>query len=80
MFQTASYMAMTTIFSYPSYNYALPHWKYVLRCCEKCPRIDLPSPESDHHNSNVSPRISFRVYQHIARCNVYGRRPFNENK
>ena len=31
-------------------KYALPHWKCVLRCCAQCPRIDLPSPESDHKN------------------------------
>ena len=44
------------------------------------PRIDLPSPESDQHNSNVMQTTCFHVYQHISRCIVHGRRPFNENK
>ena len=46
----------------------------------KCPQIDLKSPESDKHNSNVSPTISFHVYQHIECCTVFYRTPFNENK
>ena len=44
------------------------------------PRIDLPSPESDQHNSNAIPTISFHIYQHISHCNVHYRHPFNEKK
>ena len=58
----------------------LPHWKCVLTCCAQCPRIDLPSPESDKHNSNVTPIILFHVYKHISRCTVHVRCPFNEKK
>ena len=46
MFQTASDMEMENICAYPSLKYALPHWKCVLRCCVKFPRIDLTNPES----------------------------------
>ena len=35
MFQTASDMAMAKMCSYPTSKYALPHWKYILRCCKK---------------------------------------------
>ena len=79
-FQTASDMVMAKICTYPSSNYALPHWIFVLRCCVQCPWIDHPSPESDKHNSTFIPRICFRVYQHITRFTVYFRLPLNENK
>ena len=65
---------------YPSSNYTLTHDKYFMRWCENFPRMDLPGPESDQHNSNFTPTIQFHVYQHIARCNLHGRRPFNDNK
>ena len=50
MFQTDSDTTMVTMCEYPSSNYALPHWKCVLRCCTKCPCIDLPCTKSDHKN------------------------------
>ena len=52
----------------------------MLQCCAKCPRIDIPIPESDHHNSNVRPKICFHVYKLIKRCNMHGIHPLNENK
>ena len=45
MFQTESDMAISTICEYLPSKYALPHWKYVLRCCAKFPHIYLPSLE-----------------------------------
>ena len=36
--------------AYLSSKYESPHWACFLRCCEKCSRIDLPSPESNQHN------------------------------
>ena len=65
-------------FAYPLSKYTLPHWECVLCFCVKFPRIDLPSTESYHHNSNVSPTICFHVYQHISHCTVHGRHPFNK--
>ena len=61
VFKTASTVAMATMFSYPTSKYALLHWKCVFRCCAYCPCIDILSPESDQHNSNVIPTISFCV-------------------
>ena len=80
MFQISSDMAMETMCAYPSSNFAFPHWKYVFHCCAQFTQIDLPSPESYKHNSNVSPTISFHVYQHIASCNMNGRYHLNEKK
>ena len=44
MFQTESDMEIAKMCAYTPQKHALPHWKCVLRCCEKCPRIDIPSP------------------------------------
>ena len=59
-------------------NMHLPHWKCVLQCCEIFPCIYLPSPESDHQNSHVSPTIFFCVHHLIAHCTMHGRHPFNK--
>ena len=61
---------MVKMCAYSSSKYALPYWKLLLRCCAQFPRIYLPIPESDQHNSNVSPKISFHVYQkfHVLPC------------
>ena len=80
VFHTASDMAMATMCEYLSSIYALPHWKCVLCYCAQCPQINIPSTESDQHNSNVIPIMQLHCYQHIARCNVRVRRPFNEKK
>ena len=33
--------------AYPQSDYALPHWKCVMRCCAKCPSVNLPDQETD---------------------------------
>ena len=43
MFQTAYDMEMERMCTYPSSNYALPHLKYILRCCVQFPLIDIPN-------------------------------------
>ena len=35
----SSDMANATMFSNPHSDYALPHWKFLLRCCAYCPCI-----------------------------------------
>ena len=77
MSKIASDMAVEIFYEYPSSKYALPHWKCVMNCCAKCPCIDIPSPESDQHNSNVSPTIRFYVYHPIKCRDVHGRSPSN---
>ena len=79
IFQTASDIAMAKICAYTSSNYVLPHWKCFFSCYSQCLCMDLPSPESDQQNSNISSTIPFHVYQHIENCIVYGRRPISEN-
>ena len=42
MFQTAYGIAMEKMCAYQSSNYALPHWKCVLRFCAQRTQIYLP--------------------------------------
>ena len=73
IYQTASDMAMATIFSYPTSQQTLPHWNSMLFCCEQCTCIDIPSQESYKLHSNKCSTISFNVYNLIARCTVHRR-------
>ena len=57
MFQTAYDMAMSTMCAYPSSRYALPHWKFEMRCCAKLSCIYLPTPKSNQNIFHVSPKI-----------------------
>ena len=36
-------MATTTMCTFPSAQHDLPHWKFVLHYCAKCPSIVIPS-------------------------------------
>ena len=80
IFKTASDMDIEKMCAYLSSKYALPHWKCVMSCCAQYPSIDIPSPELDQHNSDVSPPIIFHVYHPISWCTVHSRLPFNEKK
>ena len=80
IYATSADMAMHTICAYPPSQNVLPHWKYVLYCCFKFPRIYLSDQEPDRHNYNESPSIRFHIYHLISRCTVHGRRPLNEKK
>ena len=80
IYQTVYGMVVAIMCSYPPSQHAFSPWKYVLCCCAKCPRIDLPSQESDKHHSNSCPTIGFHVYYVIACCTVHGICPLDENK
>ena len=61
-------MANATMCVYPQSDNLLPHWKCVLRCCAKCPCVDIPDQETDDRYSENSPSIRFQIYHIIARC------------
>ena len=61
-------MANATMCAYSQSDHALPHWKYVLLCCVKCPSIHLPEQETYDQYSNTSTSIRFHIYHLIARC------------
>ena len=64
----------------PHSDRVLPHWKCVLRCCVKCPSINLPDQETDDHYSNTSPSIRFHIYHIVAHCTTHGRIMLNDKK
>ena len=73
-------MAKAKICAYSQLDHALPHWKCLLRCCSKCPSINLSDQETDDHYPNTSPSISFHIYHLIARCTKHGRLSLTDNK
>ena len=66
-------MSKSTMCALSQSDHALPHWKCVLRCCDKCPSINLPDQEIDYQYPDTSPSIRFHVYHIIARCKKHGR-------
>ena len=51
--------------AYPQYEYALTHWKRVLRYCDNCPCINILDQETDNHYLDTTPSIRFHIY-HIS--------------
>ena len=73
-------MAKATMCANSQSDHALPHWKCVLRCCAKCPRINIPDQETYDNHTNPSTSIRFHVYHLIARCTKYGGLPLTYKK
>ena len=80
IYSKESDMKKATICAYPQPDHALPHWKYVMRCCAKFPIINLPDQETDDKYSNTSPSIHFHIYHLILRCSTHGSLPLNDKK
>ena len=57
----------------PQSDNAVPHWKFLLRCCAQCPSINIPDQETDDKHPNPSPSIRFHIYHLIACCTKHGR-------
>ena len=72
IYATASDMTNSTMCTYPWSEHALPHWKFLLRCCADCPCINLPDQETDNNSSDTTPSILFHIYHIIARCTARG--------
>ena len=47
IYAKSSDMSNTTMCAYPHSDNALPHWKFVLQCCDNCPCINLPDQETN---------------------------------
>ena len=80
IYAKASDMEKATMFTYPHSDHALPHWKCVLRCCSKCPCINLPERETENQYSETTPSIRFHIYHIITRCTGHGRIQFTDKK
>ena len=61
-------------------DHTLTHWKYVLRCCAKCPSINILDQETDDKHPNRSPPIRFHIYHLIARCTKHCMLPSTNKK
>ena len=59
IYANTSDMANTTICTYHQYEHAPPHWKCVLRCCAKCPCINLPNQKTKQKRKKQHPQLGF---------------------
>ena len=66
-------MAKSKMCAYSQSDHALPHCKCELRCCAKCPSINLPDQETYDEYPNTSPSIQFHIYHLISLCTTHGR-------
>ena len=72
-------MAKSRMCAYTQSDHALPHWKYVLKCCVKCPSVNIPDQETDYQYPDTSPSIRFQIYHLIVCCTTHGRLPLTDN-
>ena len=75
---TSVYMDISTMCDFPSDKHALPHWKYVLRCCSTCPGIATHNKEYHNTTKTICPTIRFFVLKVVSRCTVNGKLSFEE--
>ena len=73
-------MAKSTMCAYSQSDHALPHWKFVLRCCDKYRSINLPDQETDDQYPYTSPSICFHIYHLIVHCTKHGIPPLTDKK
>ena len=62
---TVADMAMAKMFPCISTHRGQPHWKCVLRCCDKLLSIFIPSQESNKDTTNICSTISFHVHKNV---------------
>ena len=80
IYANSSAMTKTKMCSYPHSDHALPHWKRVLKCCAKCPCVNITDQEKDDQYSDTSTSIRFHIYHIIPRFTTHGRLPLNHRK
>ena len=59
IYAKASDMANSKMCAYPRSDNALPHWKYVLRCCADCPCINFPDQKKNKDMKKQHPQLGF---------------------
>ena len=73
-------MAKAKMCAYSQSDHTLPQYKCVLRCCAKCPSINLSEQETDYQYPDTSPSFCFQIYHMISRCTKHGRLALNDKK
>ena len=71
-------MANATICPYPQSDHALPHWKCVMKCCPKCPCINISDQETDNQHSDKTTSIRSYSYHLITRGTSHWRNPLKD--
>ena len=79
IYAKAYYMTNAAMCAYTQSDHALPQCKYVMRCCDKFPCVNLPGQEKYDYYTDTSPSIRFHIYHITARCTTHGRLPLNDN-
>ena len=75
VYNNTSDMNMAKIYPY-AYKYnGLPHWKYVLCCCDKCPSTVLHIKEENKETTKTFSTIRFHVYRNVSHYTVQSQRP-----
>ena len=72
IYAKAADMEQATMCDYPQYEHALPHWRFVFRCCDDYPCINLPDQESNKIHEETKPSIRFHIYNIIERYTYHG--------
>ena len=80
IYSKASYKENATMCTYPHSEHALPHWKFVLRCCADFPCINIPYQETTKKHEETTPSIRFHIYHIIGRCTAHGRIQLKDKK
>ena len=59
IYAKASDMAKAKMCTYPQSDHALPHRKFVLRCCAECPYSNLSYQETNKTMKKPHPQLGF---------------------
>ena len=63
---------MATMFPCPSQHHEISHWRYVLHCCDKFPRISMPRHETNIQQKRAEQYVfMFTAIYHVIIFMVY---------
>ena len=80
IYYKAYYIEKSTMSAYPHSDHALQNLKYLLRCCDKCPCINISDQETDYHYYDTISSNQFHIYHLILHCTAHGRILLNDRK
>ena len=55
LYAKTSDIPKATMCAYPQSDDTLTNWKFFMRCCAKCPSVNLLDQETDDQYSDTSP-------------------------
>ena len=80
IYAKASDIENSTMCTYPQSDRALPHWKFLLRCCAECLHMNIPDQKTNKKYEETTPSIRFHIYRIIGPCTDHGRIPLKDKK